>query len=274
MRVCWGLLPVLVVGAGSQVGWGLRAACAEGAAAPQREAQPSEGEGASAGVPGPSWAADAIWYQVLVSRYRNGSTANDPPGTLPWTDAWAELGPGEVGPLRERLFGRRYGGDLQGLREKLPYLRSLGVNTLYLNPVFCAPSEHKYDTSDYRHIDDTYGVRDSRTQIGGETEDPLTWQWTESDRVFLGFLAEAHGQGLRVVVDGVFNHVGREFWAWRDVCARGRGSVYADWFAVRQWTDDGGGVLAWDAWDGPNGSLVRFRRVGDGLHPGVEHHLF
>ncbi|MCP4590862.1 MAG: hypothetical protein GY842_08955, partial [bacterium] len=109
---------------------------------------------------------------------------------------------------------------------------------------------------------------------GGETEDPLTWQWTESDRVFLGFLAEAHGQGLRVVVDGVFNHVGREFWAWRDVCARGRGSVYADWFAVREWTDDGGGVLAWDAWDGPNGSLVRFRRVGDGLHPGVEHHLF
>ncbi len=218
----------------------------------------------------PEWSADAVWYQVFVSRFCNGDVRNDPPGTLPWTDDWAKLQPGEQPPLRHRLFGRRYGGDLRGLRSKLPHLRAIGVNALYLNPIFQAPSEHKYDTADHRHVDDTYGVVDGSARLTSETEDPTTWQWTDSDRVFLGFLAEAHRQGFRVVLDGVFNHVGDEFWAWRDVQANGPASRYAHWFDVTDW----GPPLRWQAWDGPNGRLVNFKHFGDGLHPDVEAYLF
>lgn len=217
----------------------------------------------------PDWAADAIWYQVLVSRFCNGSRENDLPGTRPWTADWARLEAGESPPLRERLFYRRYGGDVQGLQSKLPYLRDLGVNTLFLNPIFQAPSEHKYDTADHRHVDDSYGIAASRQRLSGETQLPDTWQWSDSDRVFLDFLAAAHREGFRVVLDGAFNHVGQEFWAWQDVRANGRRSRYATWFDVTHWEPP----MQWRAWDRPNGALPNFRREGDGLDPQVEAYL-
>ncbi|MBN1514552.1 MAG: glycoside hydrolase family 13 protein, partial [Phycisphaerae bacterium] len=218
----------------------------------------------------PAWATQAVWYQVLVCRFCNGDAANDPPGTVSWSSDWGSLLPGEQGPLRDRLFERQYGGDLAGLRSKLAYIRDLGVNAVYLNPIFQAPSQHKYDTADHRHIDDTYGKAGSMAAISGETEDPDTWQWSASDRLFLSLLEEAHGMGLRVVIDGVFNHVGREFWAWRDVVENGRNSAYANWFDVTDW----GPPLRWRAWDGPDGHLPCFRREGDGLDPAVEAYLF
>jgi len=218
----------------------------------------------------PDWAMEAVWYQVLVCRFCNGDPTNDPPGTVPWSTDWGSLLPGERPPLRDRLFDRPYGGDLAGLRSKFSYLRDLGVNTLYLNPIFQAPSQHKYDTADHRHIDDTYGKAGSLAEISGETENPDTWQWSASDRLFLSLLEEAHGMGLRVVVDGVFNHVGREFWAWRDVVENGRNSAYANWFDVTDW----GPPLRWRAWDGPDGHLPCFRPEGDGLDPAVEAYLF
>jgi glycosidase len=118
-------------------------------------------------------------------------------------------------------------------------------------------------------VDDAYGVRSGAQRVVGETPDPATWQWTESDRVFLRLVEEAHAQGLRLVIDGVFNHVGPEFWAWRDVRERGRRSRYAEWFDVVDW----GTPMRWNAWDGPNGRLVRFKHHGDGLHPEVEAYL-
>ncbi len=216
----------------------------------------------------PAWAVDACWYQVFVSRFCNGDAANDPPDTWPWTADWLRQPPDGT-PQREELFFRRYGGDLAGLGQRLGYLRSLGVNTVYLNPVFAASSQHKYDTDDYRHIDDTYGVAGAMGRIAGETHDPTTWQWTDSDRLFLDVLANAHRLGMRVVLDGVFNHVGRGFWAFRDVVRRGRQSPYAGWFDIT----DFGPPLQWNGWDGPNGNLVRFARAGDGLAAPVEEHL-
>ncbi len=218
----------------------------------------------------PSWAADAIWYQVFVSRFASGTSTNDPPRTLPWTDEWKQLQEGESGSLRQNLLDRRYGGDLQGLRGKLDYLANLGINALYLNPIFQADTQHKYDTADHRHIDDSFAVTDSRLRVSGETADPETWKLTDSDRVFLALLNDAHARGMRVMIDGVFNHVGQSFWAWEDVKARGRDSVYANWFAVKTWEPE----LTWDAWDGPNGRLVNFRQVEDGLDPNVERYLF
>ena len=220
----------------------------------------------------PGWAVDACWYQVFVPRFRNGEPSNDRPHTQPWTTDWLSQGPdGSQGPPPiTDLYFRRYGGDLQGLAQRLDYLADLGVNALYLNPVFASASEHKYDTADYRHIDDSFGVAGAMGRLPAESVEPATWQWSDSDRLFLDFLAQAHARGMRVVIDGVFNHVGRDFWAFRDVVEKGRNSPYAGWFDIT----DFGPPLQWNAWDGPNGNLVRFARSGDGLVPQVEEHLF
>lgn len=218
----------------------------------------------------PDWTADAVWYQVFVTRFCNGSASNDPPGTQPWNSDWAHPGADDPLPLETQLYFRSYGGDLQGLRSKFDYLANLGVNTLYLNPIFAAASQHKYDTADHRHIDDTLAIAGSAAQLTGETADPATWQWSRSDRYFLDLVKEAHARGMRVVLDGVFNHAGRDFWAFRDVVEHGKASRFADWFDVTDW----GPPLQYAAWDGPNGHLPRFHRAGDGLHPDVERYLF
>ena len=218
----------------------------------------------------PALMADAIWYQVFVSRFRNGDPANDPPDAAPWTTDWFRLLDGEKPPLRDRLFGRRHGGDLRGVIESIGYFQSLGINTLYLNPIFSAPSQHKYDTADHRHIDDTFGVPGAADRHADETLDPATWSLSDSDRVFLELLRRCHAAGIRVVIDGVFNHVGRRFFAWQDVLANGPKSRYANWFDVTDW----GPPIRYNAWDRPDGHLVEFRRDNDGLDPGVEAYIF
>ncbi len=207
----------------------------------------------------PDWAKDAVWYQVFPERFRNGSTANDPPKTQRWrADWWATL-PGEVLGQENfyrgagNVWWRRFGGDIQGVQEALPYLRELGVNTLYFNPVFEARSMHKYDTSDFRHVDDNLTVIGDPADLAGETDDPATWRWSAGDKVFLDFVKEAHRQGFKVVLDGVFNHVGEKHYAFVDVLENGRDSRYADWFDIIDWGTGGepgkpGGVQ-WRGWD-------------------------
>jgi len=227
----------------------------------------------------PDWAKTAVWYQIFPERFRNGDTSNDPPGTVPWKHAWFKpyKGPStgggtvhEKGKFFEYIYDRRYGGDLQGVRDKLPYLRELGVTAIYFNPIFHAESLHKYDASDYRHIDDFFGVKDSLKKIKGETEDPKTWQWSETDRLFLDFLQEAHRQGFKVVLDGVFNHVGRDFWAFKDVLKHGEKSPYAGWFDIESFKP-----FHYKAWDKPDGSLPRLKHDDAlGLATPVREHIF
>ena len=110
----------------------------------------------------PDWAQHAVWYQIFPERFRNGDKANDPANTVAWTAMWLSAAPRRQALLARGNGGpgnRRYGGDIQGIQEELPYLRSLGVTCIYLNPVFKSPSIHKYDTTDYRHVDDNFGVR-------------------------------------------------------------------------------------------------------------------
>lgn len=191
----------------------------------------------------PSWTHDAIWYQVLLDRFCNGTKTNDPTPVRPWTSAWYDASPWE-GTNGETfykffVFDRKYGGDIQGLLARLPYLSDLGVNALYLNPVFQAPSLHKYDTTDFRHVDETFGagVGDyERTVAKEDLLDPSTWTWSESDKIFLDALATMKHAGFRVIIDGVFNHVGTTHPAFKDVKAHGAASPYADWFDVTSWT--------------------------------------
>jgi glycosidase len=233
----------------------------------------------------PDWAKDAVWYQIFPERFRNGEPANDPPNTFRWqSDWWATL-PGEE-PGEENfhrgagnVWHRRFGGDIQGVREALPYLRELGVNAIYLNPVFEAQSMHKYDTGDFRHIDDNFAAVNDPDTLAGETDDPATWQWSQADLVFLDFIKEARRQGFRVILDGVFNHVGEGHYAFQDVLRNGRDSKYADWFEITDWGAGGEpgkpGGIQWRGWDHDNGQLPLLKKDPvHGLAEGPKQHIF
>ncbi len=223
----------------------------------------------------PDWAKHAIWYQIFPERFRNGDPSNDPPGSLPWTSNWNALQTGEHGNVYQNIYNRRYGGDIQGIEQELPYLRELGVNAIYLNPVFEAASLHKYDATDYRHIDEHFGSLGDIEQIKGETDDPATWQWTKSDKIFLDFVADAHRQGFHVIIDGVFNHVGRPFWAFVDVMKHGRTSKYAGWFDIIDWNPARNAPFHYHAWDGDNGALPVFKKDPVlGIVHGPREHIF
>ena len=151
----------------------------------------------------PAWSKDVVWYQVFVERFRNGDPSNDP--TLddmagawpdlrpdgweptPWTqdwyrqEDWAEA-TGE--PFYYTAQLRRYGGDLQGVMDQLDYLQELGVTALFLNPINDAPSLHKYDARNYRHIDRNFGPDpdgDAAIMEAEDPADPATWTWTAAD---------------------------------------------------------------------------------------------
>ena len=117
----------------------------------------------------------------------------------------------------------------------------LGINAIYFNPVFEAESLHKYDTGSYHHIDDNFGPDPSgdkkRLKEANENENPGTWIWTSADSTFLKLIQEAHKRGIRIVIDGVFNHSGRAFFAFQDILKNGKNSRYKDWYDILSWDD-------------------------------------
>jgi len=144
----------------------------------------------------PDWAKDAIWYQIFPERFANGDSTNDPPGVRPWGGK----------PEANNYFG----GDLQGIIDHLDYLHRLGVNALYLNPIFESPTNHKYHTKDYLKIDHNFG----------------------DEKIFKGLLDECHKRGMRLIIDGVFNHTGVHFFAFEDIKKNEDKSKYLKWYNV------------------------------------------
>jgi glycosidase len=207
----------------------------------------------------PAWAADAIWYQIFVERFRNGDPSNDPTprdiegatderapsGWLPtpWSHDWYRQEPWAAGTGKDfyaTVYSRRYGGDLQGIMERLDYLQDLGVTALYLNPVNDAPSLHKYDARNYRHIDRNFGPDprgDEALMAAEDPTDPTTWRWTAADSLFLNLVREVHRRGMRIIMDYSWNHTGISFWAWKDVLAKQRASRFADWYEIERFDD-------------------------------------
>ena len=263
----------------------------------------------------PNWAKEAIWYNIFPDRFYNGNHYNDPifnefgpeafkPNILHeqnfveeykweksnnvishfdrnrWTSdfreqtIWEKLGEREIDYSLK--YARMYGGDLQGIKEKIPYMKELGINAVWLNPVFFSYQNHKYGANDFRHISpdfgtiktsgETHGVEINRSNkygnksyvdvLGnkattsselkllevnlkgenrgkngyGETEDPATWVWTESDLIMVDLIKEFHKNGIRVIFDGVFNHSSSEHWTFNMVLADGENSKYKDWY--------------------------------------------
>ncbi len=236
-------------------------------------------------VGAPQWAETAVWYQIFVERFRNGDPTNDPrphdidfadPGPAPpgwatteWTQDWYRQEDWAVNTGRNvysTVQSRRYGGDLQGVLERVDYIQALGVNAIYFNPLNDAPSLHKYDARNYRHIDRNFGPdprRDEQTMAEETPSDPSTWQWTSADSLFLELVDELHSRGIRVILDYSWNHTGVAFWAWRDLVENQTGSDYADWYEVDRFDDPGTleNEFAYTGWAGVS-SLPNFRKVG------------
>ena len=223
----------------------------------------------------PGWAKDAIWYQIMLERFRDGDLANNPDPCRPWTSEWytPSAWEGHNGQtfFNWYVFDRHYGGDLAGLRAQLPYLKDLGINALYLNPIFQATTHHKYNATSFIHVDEHFGTRGdyAKAEAVEDLRDPKTWTWTPTDRLFLDVIRDAKALGIRVILDGVFNHVGTAHPAFRDVKARGEASPYRDWFSVRSWNP-----FEYDGWAGFT-ELPVFRKNDQGfICEEVKQHIF
>ena len=243
------------------------------------------------------WARGVVWYQIFPERFCNGDTANDPTveevpeagmnpewQIHPWTSDWYKMQFWEKKESDDfydisNVFARRYGGDLIGVIEKLDYLAELGIGAIYFNPVFEAESLHKYDAGSYHHIDDNFGpypISDKKRLIGAEeNEDPGTWIWTGADSTFLHLIEEAHKRNIRVVIDGVFNHSGRAFFAFQDVVKNGKKSRYKDWYNIVCWDDSTTSENEFDykSWWGFK-SLPEFAEDESGLAQGPKAYIF
>ncbi|MFC6182346.1 glycoside hydrolase family 13 protein [Lactiplantibacillus daowaiensis] len=145
----------------------------------------------------PAWVKETVWYQIFPERFANGDTTNDPAQV----QAWGR------GPVKTDSF---YGGDLRGIIDHLDDLADLGINGLYLCPIFTSPSNHKYDTLDHFEIDPHFGTK----------------------KDFQELVDAAHERGMHVMLDAVFNHFGTASPQWQDVVKNGAQSRFADWFHI------------------------------------------
>ena len=177
----------------------------------------------------PSWAKGAVMYQIYVDRFYNGDKSNDVV-----TNEYEYLGLKSKRiedwdtPLENMDVCNFYGGDLQGVIDKMDYLSDLGIDAIYFNPIFVSPSNHKYDIQDYEHVDPHYGVIVTKTgnPLSNEdkdnknatlymtrTTDPKNLE--ASDQLLAKLIGIAHSKGIKVILDGVFNHCGA-FNKWLD----------------------------------------------------------
>ncbi len=148
----------------------------------------------------PDWVRDTVWYQIMPDRFARSSDTPSDPKFRRWGD------------FSDPHFGDLYGGNLRGIRERLPYLRQFGVSSIYLTPIFLSNSNHKYNTFDYYKVDPDFGTEQDLREL----------------------VQSAHNLGMRIMLDAVFNHCGTEFFAWKDVCEKGRESQYFDWFFINR----------------------------------------
>ena len=146
----------------------------------------------------PDWVKNTVWYQIFPERFNNADASIDPAGVLPWAS-------------KDPSYDTFFGGDILGITEKLDYLADLGINGIYLCPIFKSPSTHKYDTEDYFEIDPQFGTKET----------------------FKQFVEAAHAKGIKVMLDMVVNHCGYNFGPWQDVLEHGENSEYKDWFHIR-----------------------------------------
>lgn len=146
----------------------------------------------------PKWVEKTVWYQIMPDRFCRAAGSPEDKKFKPWGD------------MREPGWNDVYGGNLRGITEKLDYIASLGFSGIYMTPIFKSGSNHKYNTFDYYTVDPDFGTEEDLREL----------------------IEQAHRRGIRVMLDAVFNHCGHEFYPWQDVCEKGRGSRFYDWFFI------------------------------------------
>jgi glycosidase len=242
------------------------------------------------------WYKQAVWYQIFPERFFNGNTLNDPmpvdiyeerPFIIssdwkihPWNSDWYQLQDWELKynvPFYWATSLRRYGGDLHGVIQKLDYLQDLGITSIYLNPIFESQSHHKYNAAMYHHIDNNFGTNPEKDREIWQTENPADntmWKWTSADSVFLNLIKECHKRNMKIIIDGVFNHVGKNFWAFEDVVKNQEKSKFAEWFTIKKFDDTTTAENEFDyqGWYGIN-DLPEFYEDENGFREDVKKHF-
>ena len=250
-------------------------------------------------VPGfstPDWAKGAVMYQILTDRFYNGDTSNDPltdeyfyiRTTSQKVDNWEKC-------PENFSVAEFYGGDLEGVRKKMDYLAELGIEVIYFNPLFVSPSNHKYDIQDYDYIDPHYGKivvdEGELLQLGDRNNQHASRYITRvtdkrnleaSNELFATLVKEAHQRGIRVILDGVFNHCGSfNKWLDREKIYRSeagyepgayisKDSPYNDFFQFHDqnaWPDNG----SYDGWWGHDTLPKLNYEDSDTLHDYILH---
>ncbi len=150
----------------------------------------------------PDWVNNTVWYQIFVDRFKNSNHDYNPKNVKPWSKYGKKVS-----------YNDYYGGDLVGIKDKIPYLKDLGITGIYLTPICKAVSNHKYDTEDYLELDPHFGTDEDMTNL----------------------VKTAHSNGIKIMMDGVFNHSGAMFKPWLDVVEKGPDSKYFNWFMVNEW---------------------------------------
>jgi len=147
----------------------------------------------------PEWTRGMVMYQIFPERFRNGDPSLDPEGATPWGSepGWLDF----------------QGGDLIGVAEKADHLERLGIDCVYLNPIFTSPSTHRYDAIDYYSVDPALGGNDALRLL----------------------VDKLHDRDIRLIIDASFNHCHPRFFAFADVVDKGPASPYRDWFNVTDW---------------------------------------
>ncbi|GAA0085706.1 alpha-glycosidase [Clostridium sp. CTA-7] len=148
------------------------------------------------------WLQESVVYQIFVDRFCNGDSSNNPPNVLEWGE--------DV--TRTSMFG----GDLKGIINNLDYLMELGIDLIYLTPIFKSSSNHKYNIGDYFVIDPQFGdIEDAKELV-----------------------KQCHKRNIKIVLDAVFNHSGDDFFAFKDIVKNGDSSLYKDWYLVDSYPID------------------------------------
>jgi cyclomaltodextrinase / maltogenic alpha-amylase / neopullulanase len=163
----------------------------------------------------PSWVEDAVFYQIFPDRFARSGRVAKPKNLLPWHAA-------------PTLHGY-HGGDLWGIVEHLDYLVDLGINAIYLTPIFQSACNHRYHTYDYYRVD---------PMLGG-------------NEALRGLVDAAHARDVRIMLDGVFNHASRGFFQFHDILENGPHSAWLDWFHIQDWPlapYDGGRPANYTSW--------------------------
>jgi cyclomaltodextrinase / maltogenic alpha-amylase / neopullulanase len=183
----------------------------------------------------PDWVKEAVFYQIFPDRFAQSTRVRKPNGLEPW----------DATPSPEGYKG----GDLLGVVEHLDHLEQLGVNAIYFNPIFQSGSNHRFHTHDYHLVDPMLGGNEALTEL----------------------ITAAHAKGIKVVLDGVFNHASRGFFQFHDVLENGPSSAYADWFHIQGWPLDayGTGPANYHAWWGIK-ALPKFNTA----NPAVREYLW